>query len=93
MSADARSDVRKLKRSAGEFVPGPLRAQDDLIEASGGAERNDVGALPQHCPLLCSVQVVKMQDGNDALAVVEKTLHVHGPENLRVADASIHPHW
>ena len=63
-----------------EWKPGPdLRSDEDLLQAAG-----DLGTT-----IFRPVGTCKM--GNDAMAVVNDRLQVHGVDNLRVIDASIMP--
>ena len=63
-----------------EWKPGPdLRSDEDLLQAAG-----DLGTTIFHPVGTCKM-------GNDAMAVVNDRLQVHGVDNLRVIDASIMP--
>ena len=63
-----------------EWKPGPhLRSDEDLLLAAG-----DLGTTIFHPVGTCKM-------GNDAMAVVNDRLQVHGVDNLRVIDASIMP--
>lgn len=63
-----------------ELLPGAdIQSDADLLNAAG-----DIGTTIFH-----PVGTAKM--GDDALAVVDNRLRVHGVQNLRVADASIMP--
>ena len=63
-----------------EWKPGPdLRSDEDLLQAAG-----DLGTTIFHPVGTCKM-------GNDAMAVVDDRLQVHGVDNLRVIDASIMP--
>lgn len=63
-----------------EWKPGPdLSSDEDLLLAAG-----DLGTTIFHPVGTCKM-------GNDAMAVVNDRLQVHGVDNLRVIDASIMP--
>ena len=63
-----------------EWKPGPeLTSEDELLQAAG-----DLGTTIFHPVGTCKM-------GNDAMAVVNDRLQVHGVDNLRVIDASIMP--
>ena len=63
-----------------EWKPGPeLETDEQLLQAAG-----DLGTTIFHPVGTCKM-------GNDALAVVDDRLRVHGVEGLRVIDASIMP--
>jgi choline dehydrogenase len=63
-----------------EFVPGPSFATDDeMVRAAG-----DCGTTIFHPVGTCAM-------GQDAAAVVDERLRVHGIAGLRIADASIMP--
>jgi len=63
-----------------EWKPDPdLRSDEDLLQAAG-----DLGTTIFHPVGTCKM-------GNDAMAVVNDRLQVHGVDNLRVIDASIMP--
>jgi len=63
-----------------EFLPGPnIESEEDLAQAAG-----DLGTTIFHPVGTCKM-------GNDAMAVVDDQLRVHGVANLRVIDASVMP--
>lgn len=63
-----------------EWKPGTeLNSEDDLLKAAG-----DLGTTIFHPVGTCKM-------GNDAMAVVNDRLQVHGVDNLRVIDASVMP--
>jgi choline dehydrogenase len=63
-----------------EFLPGPnIESDEDLAQAAG-----DLGTTIFHPVGTCKM-------GDDAMAVVDSHLRVHGVANLRVIDASIMP--
>ena len=63
-----------------EFLPGPnIQSDEDLAQAAG-----DLGTTIFHPVGTCKM-------GNDAMAVVDGHLRVHGVANLRVIDASVMP--
>jgi choline dehydrogenase len=63
-----------------EWKPGPRLESDAELERAAG----DLGTTIFHPVGTCKM-------GNDALAVVNDALAVHGIERLRVVDASIMP--
>ncbi|MFA5915344.1 MAG: GMC family oxidoreductase N-terminal domain-containing protein [Burkholderiales bacterium] len=75
--------TRTMKKYAPEeFLPGPRFATDEqLVEAAG-----NIGTTIFH-----PVGTCKMGRADDATAVVDPQLRVHGIERLRVIDASIMP--
>ena len=63
-----------------EWKPGPdIQTEEDLARAAG-----DLGTTIFHPVGTCKM-------GNDAMAVVDDRLRVHGVSGLRVIDASIMP--
>jgi choline dehydrogenase len=63
-----------------EWKPGPeVTTEEELYKAAG-----DLGTTIFHPVGSCKM-------GNDAMAVVNEKLQVHGVERLRVIDASIMP--
>ncbi len=63
-----------------EFKPGPaIRSDDELAKAAG-----DIATTIFHPVGTCKM-------GQDAMAVVDERLRVHGVQGLRVVDASIMP--
>jgi len=79
--------TRKIMSSAAlakyrpeEFRPGPVAQSDEqLLKAAG-----DLGTTIFHPVGTCKM-------GDDALAVVDAKLRVHGIQGLRVIDASVMP--
>ena len=70
------------KYSPEEFLPGPHVASDaELAKAAG-----DIGTTIFH-----PVGTCKMGVANDAMAVVDNRLRVHGLAGLRIVDASVMP--
>ena len=70
------------KYSPQEFLPGPQVASDaELAKAAG-----DIGTTIFH-----PVGTCKMGVANDAMAVVDNRLRVHGLAGLRIVDASVMP--
>ena len=65
---------------AQETVPGPQVQSDEAILAAV----RKTGLPTQHMVGTCKM-------GNDAMAVVDERLRVHGIQGLRIADASIMP--
>src|SRR5690606_24437347 len=65
---------------AEELAPGPqIQSDEDILQYI-----RDTGQVTQHMVGTCRM-------GNDANAVVDEYLRVHGMQGLRVADASIMP--
>ena len=90
VAADAIRVTRRLMRQAAlapyrpeEYLPGPSVSDDDaaLAKAAG-----DIGTTIFH-----PVGTAKMGRADDALAVVDERLRVHGLGGLRVVDASVMP--
>ena len=63
-----------------EFMPGAAAQSDDELARAAG----DIGTTIFHPAGTCKM-------GNDAMAVVDARLRVHGIAGLRVVDASIMP--